>query len=115
MHPVSARRSFCTRPRMYLYQADVQGKPVSPKERMAIIKQILEEGRGLIVTTIDALMDRIASPGEVYRRLITLMTGDTLDLTEIRDRLAGLGYERVPQVEAAGQFSVRGVFLIFSR
>ena len=39
------------------------------------------------------------------------MTGDTLDLTEIRDRLAGLGYERVPQVEAAGQFSVRGGIL----
>ncbi len=92
------------------YQADVQGNLLS-KERMAIIKQILEEGRGLIVTTIDALMDRIASPGEVYRRLITLMTGDTLDLTEIRNRLAGLGYERVPQVEAAGQFSVRGGIL----
>ena len=45
---------------------------------MAVLKQILEEGRGTRVTTIDACMDRIASPGEVYRRLITLQVGDTI-------------------------------------
>ena len=92
------------------YQADIQGKLLS-RERMAILKQILEEARGTVVTTIDALMDRIASPGEVYRRLITLEAGDQLDLAGMRERLVSLGYERVPQVEQAGQFSVRGGIL----
>ena len=92
------------------YQADVQGNHLS-KQRMAVIRQILEERKGTIVTTIDGCMDRIASPGEVYRRLIQLKAGDLLDLKEISARLTALGYERMAQVEAAGEYSIRGGIL----
>ncbi len=109
-------RSFCPDIFYYpakdvlFYQADIQGNLLS-RERMAILKQIMEEGRGTIVTTIDGCMDRIASPGEVYRRLITLEPGDTISLPDMRDQLTKLGYERMPQVEASGQFSIRGGIL----
>ena len=92
------------------YQADVQGNVLS-KQRMEILKQILEEGRGTVVTTIDACMDRIASPDEVYRRRLEIRGGSVLDLTEVTSRLNALGYERLPQVEMPGQFAVRGDIL----
>ena len=92
------------------YQADVQGNLLA-KERMAVIRQILETGKGVIVTTIDACMDRIASPGEVYRRLISLKAGEPLDLKEMSSRLTALGYERMAQVETAGEYSIRGGIL----
>ena len=49
------------------YQADIQGSLLA-RERMAVIAHILEEKAGTVVTTIDALMDMIASPDDVYRR-----------------------------------------------
>ena len=66
MHPASAGVfPGCPAKDVLFYQAGCSGNLLS-KERMAIIKQILEEGRGLpvVTTAIDALMDRIASPGK---------------------------------------------------
>ena len=89
------------------YQADIQGNLLA-RERMAVIAQILEEKAGMVVTTIDALMDMIASPEEVYRRLLVLKTGAEYDQDVLRRSLADLGYEYETKVERAGQFSVRG-------
>ena len=92
------------------YQADVQGNLLA-KERMAILKMVLEEGAGTVVTTIDACMDRIASPKAVADRMLVIRPGDVLDLEKIRDRLTALGYERLPQVESSGEFAIRGDIL----
>ncbi|MCD8330344.1 MAG: transcription-repair coupling factor, partial [Lachnospiraceae bacterium] len=92
------------------YQADLQGNLLS-RERMAVLKGILEEGRGTVVTTVDACMDRIVSPREVRRRRTMLHPGDPLNMEEMRAKLTALGYERLPQAEATGQFAIRGGIL----
>ena len=92
------------------FQADIQGNLLA-KERMAVIRQILEEKKGTIITTIDGCLDRIASPEEVYRRQVKMKVGDFLDLAAISRRLTELGYEREYQVESSGQYSVRGGIL----
>ncbi|MCD8124119.1 MAG: transcription-repair coupling factor [Lachnospiraceae bacterium] len=92
------------------YQADIQGNLLS-RERMAVLKGILEEGCGTVVTTVDACMDRIASPQEVRRRRLVLRPGDLLNMEEMREKLTALGYERLPQAEATGQFAIRGGIL----
>ncbi|MBQ6359730.1 MAG: transcription-repair coupling factor [Lachnospiraceae bacterium] len=89
------------------YQADIQGSLLA-RERMAVIAHILEEKSGMVVTTIDALMDMIASPDDVYRRLLVLMAGESYDQEEIKQDLVSLGYERETSVERAGQFAIRG-------
>ncbi|MDD6212445.1 MAG: transcription-repair coupling factor [Clostridiales bacterium] len=108
----------CFHPQVFLYpakdvlfyQADVQGNLLS-RERMAILRQILEQGSGTVITTIDGCMDRIASPDEVNRRRLIMMPGDIVNMDELREKLQSLGYERVPQVEASGQFTIRGGIL----
>ena len=92
------------------YQADVQGNMLA-KERMAILKMILEEKAGTIVTTIDACKDRIASPKAIADRMLMLEAGELLDLKEVRTQLTAMGYEHLPQVESSGQFSIRGGIL----
>ena len=68
----------------------------------------MEEEDAAIITTFDALMDRLVRP-EVFRGfLLKLKSEDTIDLEKLRQHLVGMGYESVYQVDAPGQFAVRG-------
>jgi len=95
---------------LLFYQADVHSN-LLVRQRMAVWKQILEVGSGVVVTTIDACMDRVAPPKELRSRITTLVSGTVLNLEERKQKLVEMGYERVPQVEASGQFSIRGGIL----
>ena len=48
------------------------------------------------------------SRSDFSRLSLRLGTGETFGLAHLIERLAGLGYERVEEVEAMGQFSARG-------
>jgi len=53
-------------------------------------------------------------PYSLFDKLaITLKPGDTVNLDSLCDSLVAAGYKRSPQVEGAGQFSVRGGILDF--
>ncbi len=93
-------------------QAAVQGNLLL-RQRMAVLKQLLEEGKGIVVTTIDALMDEIFSPQELEKQILEIVPGQELALSFVTEKLAAMGYERLPQVENAGQFSLRGGILDF--
>ncbi len=119
---VQAREIFedaqCFGPAAVLYpardvlfsQADIQGNLLS-RERMAVLKRIVEGEGGIVVTTIDGCMDGIVPPQELLRRRISLAPGDGIDLEKMREDLTALGYEREPEVDLAGQFSIRGGIL----
>ena len=53
-------------------------------------------------------MDRIISPDEIQKNRIHITGEDTVDLTKLEQDLTALGYERESQIEAPGQFAVRG-------
>lgn len=95
---------------LLFYQADIHGN-LLVQQRMAVWKQMLEEGRGIIVTTVDGCMDRIADAKELKQRILSLEVGQQLDLTRFGKKLAEMGYEREAQVEGSGQFAVRGGIL----
>ena len=92
---------------LLFYQADVHGNLLI-SQRMVVWKQVLEEGIGVVVTTVDACLDRISSPRSLRGRARELAVGDEIDADALKAELVALGYERFPEVEAAGQFSVRG-------
>ena len=48
------------------------------------------------------------SRSDFSRLSLRLGTGEAVGLAHLIERLAGLGYERVEEVEAMGQFSARG-------
>jgi len=64
-----------------------------------------------IVTTTNALQPHLPSPTEFQPHCIQLTQGLTEDLAHLDQKLAELGYSRVPLVEGEGQFSRRGDIL----
>ena len=89
------------------FSADVHGQAIV-KERLKVIKKLMEKEPVTIVTTIDGGMD-FCLPFEQYKKhSIQLKEGDVLDLDEFRRRLVTIGYENAGQVEREGEFSVRG-------
>ncbi|MCC8150873.1 MAG: transcription-repair coupling factor [Lachnospiraceae bacterium] len=92
------------------YQSDVRGNALT-RERMRVYRALAEEKEPTIVTTFDALMDRLIPPRMLGRFLLHFRQGDTIRLEEMRRRLVGMGYEYNYQAEEPGQFSVRGGIL----
>ena len=92
---------------LLFFQADIHGNLLI-RQRMRVIRALLEREEVTVVTTIDGCMDYLLPLRQVAAGLIRLRNDSTLNLTDFSKKLAGLGYERVGQVEQSGQFSVRG-------
>ncbi|MGD9694048.1 MAG: transcription-repair coupling factor [Thermoleophilia bacterium] len=64
----------------------------------------------VVVAGAPALAERV-HPADERPRPFELRVGDVTSLDDLVDRLASMGYERVPQVEERGDMSVRGGIL----
>ncbi len=89
------------------YQSDLRGN-VLTRERISALRQIAEQNKVTLVTTYDALMNRMPGPEKFIRAVRNYSVGDEIDLEQFRRKLTGMGYEAVYQVETAGQFAIRG-------
>jgi len=86
--------------------------------RIAVLRRLVhpvagDESAGpisVLVVPIRAFLQPIIS-GLADLEPVRVRTGDILDLTDVTNRLAELGYERVDMVEGRGQMSVRGGIL----
>ncbi len=82
-----------------------------PYERIEALNKIYENKAPIIVTTIEALMQRIIPKNVLYKNLLSFNVGKTYNLEDIKKNLILLGYTRCDLIEAKGQFSVRGGIL----
>src|SRR5579875_2789372 len=62
----------------------------------------------LVVTSIEALMTRINPRASFDASVLKLTAGDGIDLEGLVQGLVAIGYQRLPQTEEPGDFSVRG-------
>ena len=62
----------------------------------------------IIVTTIEAVMQKMVAKDTLYQNVIDFEIGKTYLLDGIKEKLVGLGYERSDLIENKGQFSIRG-------
>ncbi len=92
------------------YHSDIRGK-VLTAQRLLAIKAILEQEQVTVITSFDALMDRLVPLEQMKKGILTYALGDPLDIEVIKAHLIRMGYERNAQVEHAGQFAVRGGIL----
>ncbi|MGN0169417.1 MAG: transcription-repair coupling factor [Lachnospiraceae bacterium] len=92
------------------YQADIRGNLLTC-QRLSVLKAIQEREECTIITTFDALMDRLVLPEDLYRSVEVFRVGSVLNLDEITRKLVLMGYEKNYQVESAGQFALRGGIL----
>ncbi len=89
------------------FQADIHGNQLT-KERLAVYRAMLENDNVTIVTTFSALLSPCLPLEKMIENRIQLMKGSIVAVEAISIKLIKLGYEKVPMVEAGGQFSVRG-------
>ena len=89
------------------YSADIHGNAIV-RDRLRILKRLIEGEPLTIITTIDSGMDRVLPLAFLAKRVISLSEAEQVDMELLKHRLVHLGYERTGQVEGAGQFAVRG-------
>jgi len=95
---------------LIFYQADISGRELST-ERLKVCRRIASGEAGAVVTTFDALLGECL-PAELLKDSVLTIDKDAVaDEQEIAVRLTAMGYEKNYQVEAPGQFSIRGGIL----
>ncbi len=76
--------------------------------RIACLNEIHKKQAKIIVTTIEAVSQKIIPEDVLYKNILELKIGDVISLEEIKQKLVLLGYERQDVVENKSEFSVRG-------
>ena len=64
-----------------------------------------------VVTCPEALAEQVASREQIDRDTVRVETGGRYDMTELQQRLIGLGFKEVDYVYEPGHFAVRGSIL----
>lgn len=76
--------------------------------RISCLNNIYDNKAKIIVTTIEAVSQKIIDKNVLYKNIIELKTGETVELEKIKEQLVALGYERCDVVENKAEFSIRG-------
>ena len=106
-------RSFTSQVWLYpakdllFYSADIHGNLMT-RQRIAVLRRLMEDREGVVVTTMDGLMDHLLPLKYLREQSITVENGQVIDLDSWKERLVAMGYERMAQVDGMGQFSIRG-------
>ncbi len=95
---------------LLFWGADVQGSLLT-RQRMTVLKELLERDEYFAVTTADALLTRMTSPKYLAEAVIRLKPGSFTDPQKLAKQLTALGYERVQSVTMPGEFALRGGIL----
>ncbi len=92
---------------LIFYQADIHSNQLT-KERMKCLRRMLEGKPFTVVTTFSSLMTP-QIPLSVWKNsIISIDKKSEIDERGLARKLVALGYEKNYQVEAPGQFSIRG-------
>lgn len=90
-----------------LHQVDAKSDE-NAKKRLDVLSKMTVSDRFFIVTTIEALALKVGDKKSFIKNSIKIKNGDILEVETITKQLNSLGYKREANVEANGQFAVRG-------
>lgn len=79
-----------------------------PYERIEVLNKIQKNKAKIVVTTVEALMQKMITKSSLYKNCLEFNVGKRYSLEEVKQNLILLGYERNDLIEGKGQFSVRG-------
>jgi len=80
-------------------------------QRLTALYRLPQRRRGVLVTPVATLMQRLGPRDYLDRYALLLQVGERLVLDDIRRRLEAAGYACVSQVVEHGEFAVRGSIL----
>ena len=82
-----------------------------PYARMDVLNHMREGKVKIIVTTIEAMMQKMIPQEVLFASSMEIEVGKEYSLSTIKEKLLAMGYERTDLAEAKGNFSVRGGIL----
>jgi transcription-repair coupling factor (superfamily II helicase) len=90
--------------------------PFSPhqeilSERVAALHRLPQMACGVLLTTVDQLIQRLPPRQWLDSRAFQLAAGEKLDPLAFRARLVAAGYQSVSEVQTQGEFAVRGALI----
>ena len=77
-------------------------------KRMDVLGRLIRKEKIIVLATATAAVQKGISKQEFERSSLTVSIGTVIEYDNFLENLIKLGYERVEQVEALGQFSARG-------
>ncbi len=92
---------------LIFFQADIHGNQLI-MQRMKCLRRLMENKPATVITTFDALMAPQVPLITQQKNIIKINKQSVINENELARRLTEMGYEKNYQVEAAGQFSIRG-------
>ncbi|MGQ0502627.1 MAG: transcription-repair coupling factor [Panacagrimonas sp.] len=90
--------------------------PFSPhqellSDRMAALNALPGLGKGIVLVTADALIQRLPPRNFLDARSLVLRLGQKLEPLAFRERLMAAGYAATGEVQTQGEFAVRGALI----
>jgi len=82
--------------------------PTVSAARIEALNRLLESRPTLVVSTVDALMQRMVPPQFLKQLRFVVRKGDSIDREQLIEVLDRGGYQRSSLVEEVGQYAVRG-------
>jgi transcription-repair coupling factor (superfamily II helicase) len=76
--------------------------------RLETLYRLPQLQRGIVLSSVATVMHRLPPPEFIAAQSFLLQTGDRLETTPLRERLARVGYHAVQQVIEPGEFAIRG-------
>ncbi|MCI9063441.1 MAG: transcription-repair coupling factor [Clostridia bacterium] len=89
----------------YDYIAESKDLPYS---RIEVLNKIYENKNIIIVTTIEAIEQKIISKKSLFKNVLKYKIGQRCNIEELKQKLIDLGYVRYELIDGRGQFSIRG-------
>ncbi len=104
--------SFFPKKELIFYDLDANSNE-NANSRLNIISQLVEGKNLVVISSVEAILEKIISKEIFSKYSKEISIGDEIDLEEVTELFVFGGYERVPVVEAVGQFSIRGGIIDF--
>ena len=79
---------------LLFFQADIQGNLLI-RQRMCVIKALLEQKELTVVTSIDGCMDYLMPLEEIGKKVLHFYSDSVINMDVLKNTLVQLGYERV--------------------
>ena len=89
------------------YDYSVASKDLS-YERIDVLNKIQKNEAPIVVTTIEAIMQKMVAKQTLYKNIIKLKVGNECKIDDLKNYLLNLGYERSEMIEGRGMFAIRG-------
>lgn len=101
-------------PMLELYPGDLLRTTVDAKnhqvlaERVMALQTMRSEKKGIVFVTAESFMQKLPSVAALSSQKFLIKPGNIIEQASVLETLIEYGYERTEQVEAIGQFALRG-------